>query len=671
MKAVLLFFVLTICQASYSQCLTGVWTWLRGDSMLTKKDLLGNEGILNVPDGKNDPSGRVPTPGILINKEIWFYGGSGVGINSAKNVFSSVFLNDIWKYDPASGIWTRVWGSNTIAPSNIPVYGTQGQFAASTNPGGRAFPSVSVDANNNIWLAGGLREVALTEVPYSGGQSGTNELWMFNTSKKQWSWIWGSTSAIEKGSYVNKGSFSVNAKPCNRLQAFSWFDKSGILWLYGGVATNDVLPAVVPLNDIWKFDPTTYQWCWVGGDAPDFSVTSTPAVPNISYGTAHVESSSNTPGARQSHSSAFYIVDGNLWLFGGREGEYSYMKNDLWLFNTKKEKWVWKGGGSGYNTYSIFGTQGKFDPLNVPSARTGSTMFGFHGSRMFFYGGVGLTRKGESTNANGTFGTLSDLWSYDTTSRSWAWIAGDSVGIRPPVYGSLKVPDSKNNPGARDGAFGMVQADSLILIAGHLRNKETTPSINNSTNDVWRYTLRPVSTSLSALKVEQIGDDNIISWTAVTASGSPVFTIQKSTDNQVFLPLAAIGSLTGVQNYSYSHINAWKNDSSLYYRILIDGGPVCSSYSDTFKIKKHSDDIWISPNPGSGTIKVNIASAQKDTATIRLISIPGVILQTKHVAIQPGINAISFDVRFYASATYFMEVRLRQKRKTLKFIKHN
>src|SRR5881394_1053083 len=73
----------------------------------------------------------------------------------------------------------------------------------------------------------------------------------------------GSGSLNAPGSYGTQGVASATNIPGARWGANAWVDASGNFWIFGGLgfdstATNGLL------NDLWKFNPTTLQWTWMG-----------------------------------------------------------------------------------------------------------------------------------------------------------------------------------------------------------------------------------------------------------------------------------------------------------------------------------------------------------------------------------------------------------------------
>jgi len=60
--------------------------------------------------------------------KVWLFGGGSDQANWNPK------YSDLWKFDPATGLWTWVKGDNTS--NNYGVYGTQGVTSAANNPGG-------------------------------------------------------------------------------------------------------------------------------------------------------------------------------------------------------------------------------------------------------------------------------------------------------------------------------------------------------------------------------------------------------------------------------------------------------------------------------------------------------------------------------------------------------
>ena len=148
----------------------------------------------------------------------------------------------------------------------------------------------------------------------------SGDLWKFDVSTKEWTWMSGCNGAVLNncnnfGVYGTLGSPSAANAPGVRSSAASWTDRNGKLWLFGGSGlplTNSIGRGTGfiwgALNDLWEFDPSTNQWTWMGGS----DKSEQPGV----YGTLGTADAANIPSSR---SGATIWVDGagNIWLLAG------------------------------------------------------------------------------------------------------------------------------------------------------------------------------------------------------------------------------------------------------------------------------------------------------------------------------------------------------------------
>ena len=91
-----------------------------------------------------------------------------------------------------------------------------------------------------------------------------NDLWKFDPTTHEWTWISGSNMRDQAGTYGTKGTAIPLNVPGARGTAVSWIYSSGRLWLFGGIGS-DSAGNSGGLNDLWKFDPTDLEWTWVSG----------------------------------------------------------------------------------------------------------------------------------------------------------------------------------------------------------------------------------------------------------------------------------------------------------------------------------------------------------------------------------------------------------------------
>jgi hypothetical protein len=107
------------------------WTWVSGDSSINNKGVYGAQGI---PAQFNRPSARNESVSWKDNQgNLWLFG--GIGYDASGNNY----LNDLWKYDPATNQWTWIRGDSAISiQGKSGIYGTQGSSGAINCPGPRA-----------------------------------------------------------------------------------------------------------------------------------------------------------------------------------------------------------------------------------------------------------------------------------------------------------------------------------------------------------------------------------------------------------------------------------------------------------------------------------------------------------------------------------------------------
>jgi hypothetical protein len=366
---------------------TKEWTWMKGDNIVNATGVAGAQGVA---DPANKPGARAWSVSWKdIPGNLWLYGGSGYGPNY------------LWKYDPNSNQWTWLKGNTTDAE---PIYGTQGNAGPVNTPGVRSGSVSWTDASGNLWLFGG-------KVTFGQYAFDMNDLWKYDISTNQWTWISGDNNVNAPGLYGiygTQGIASATNKPGARNASVSWTDASGNFWLFGGSFFNHSTGAFGDLNDLWKYDPNTNMWTWMKGSS---NANATPT-----YGIKGSPSSSNDPGARD-HSVSWKDGSGNLWLFGG---SYTYrdannflvdgLLNDVWKYDPSINQWIWMKGDNSSNVQGIYGTQGTSAPGNKPGSRVSGNAWASGSESVFLFGGGGYAASG--------YGSLNDLWKLGSSAAS-------------------------------------------------------------------------------------------------------------------------------------------------------------------------------------------------------------------------------------------------------------
>jgi hypothetical protein len=281
---------------SYSPT-TGLWTWVGGANTAAGAGSYGTAGVPaagNLPPARTDAITWVDSAGVF-----WLFGGAQLKSDGS---YLAVF-NDLWSYNPTTGLWTWVGGSAT--PNAAGVYGTQGSAAAGNVPGARMGGGAWLDGSGNVWLFGGLG------LGSGGLTQEYSDLWEYSPVSGQWTWIGGSDGANAAGVYGTERAGAAGNNPGARVSAVSWKDLSGNFWLFGGYGYGQS-GAAGDLNDLWEYNFGSGVWTWIGGSS---SITA-PANYGI-QGVGWADSS------------------GKFWLFGGFGSDSSGVEddlNDLWSF---------------------------------------------------------------------------------------------------------------------------------------------------------------------------------------------------------------------------------------------------------------------------------------------------------------------------------------------------
>jgi hypothetical protein len=250
-----------------------------------------------------------------------------------------------------------------------------------------------VDATNNLWMIGGYG------FPATGTDGHLNDLWKYNPSTNEWTWVRGNNTINVNGTYGPIGLASPANNPGGREFMAIWKDPAAnVLWMFGGGGYG-ALGSVGHLNDLWRYNPGGNVWTYVAG---------TDLLNQLGvYGTKGVPSNTVAPGGRYSMTT---MVDnwGNLWMFGGIG--YSGLStigrlNDLFRYTPSTNEWTWMKGNNGVNTYGIYGTMGVSAPANNPGSRYYNYGWKDLNGDLWTFGCFGYTTAGPLYNMN-------DLWKF-------------------------------------------------------------------------------------------------------------------------------------------------------------------------------------------------------------------------------------------------------------------
>ena len=461
------------------------WTWMGGISTIpgcpnpSDCGQPGWYGSLRTPASTNIPEARYG--GVTWTDStgnLWLFGGAGIQGS----------LNDLWEYNPSTAQWAWMAGNSTPAYSPMTgsgqpgVYGTLGTPSTANQPGSRFYAVGWNDKSGNLWLFGGWGLDA------NGDVGNLNDLWRFNPSTNEWTWMGGSSTLPcddaatdecwgQPGVYGELGTPAAGNIPGGRSESTGWTDRNGNFWIYGGLGW-DARRINCYLNDLWEFNPSANEWTWWAGldSCPSYL-----AGWSGLYGTLGVPSIENNPWSLY-YANSWTDNSGNLWLFGGMgedETATGYWLNDMWQFYPSPGEWAWMSANSGYLDY---GSMGVWSPANIPGARAGAESWTDSSGNFWLFGG-----SGEWAEVGISLGLLNDLWQFKPSINEWAWMGGTGSANQPGIYGVLGTPASANAPGARYHAATWTDSSgNLWLFGGY---GDDAQGVAGYLNDLWQYSL--------------------------------------------------------------------------------------------------------------------------------------------------------------------------------------
>ncbi|MGO9268910.1 MAG: choice-of-anchor D domain-containing protein [Terriglobia bacterium] len=382
---------------------------------------------------------------------------------------------------PPTREWVWIGGSSALGSlfAEPGVYGTLGTPAPWNVPGGRTFASGWTDSSGNFWLFGGGGFGSANK----GGL--LNDLWEFNPSIREWTWMSGSSTVSQPGVYGTLGTPAAGNVPGGRQTANSWNDHSGNFWLFGGYGLDSTSTGGY-LNDLWEFNPSTREWAWMGGNSTmscSYQYGQSLCGQPGTYGTKGTPAAGNVPGGRWSGTSQT-DASGNFLLFGGNGFDSTDTfggLNDLWEFNPSTREWTWMSGSSTVDQPGVYGTLGVPSAGNGPGYRSYATSWIDGSGNFWFFGGFGGDSVGR-VNAS-----LNDLWEFNISTGEWTWMSGSSTwqGGQVGVYGRLGVPAATNVPGARNFASGWIDSSGNLRLFGGT-GLDSTGTYGNL-NELWEF----------------------------------------------------------------------------------------------------------------------------------------------------------------------------------------
>jgi len=275
-----------------------------------------------------------------------------------------------------------------------------------------------------------------------------------------WTWVGGSDSRNQSGTYGTKGTASSSNVPGAREGAMVWQASDGTVYIFGGKGYDGSGNSGL-LNDLWKWDGS--QWTWLAGS-------------NSRNQTGTYLGSSLEPGGRY-EASGYIDASGNLWLLGGSGYNSSSTEgylNDLWKWDGSS--WTWEGGKNSINERANYGSRGTASSSSWPRGAGGSNFWVDGNGNFWLFGGRGIDQ-------NNNVGDLNDLWKWNGS--QWAYMDGDKDRSSSGTFNSIGNPTSSTEPSARRAGCSWIDNNGDLYLFGG-RGKDGFGS-TSWLNDLWKY----------------------------------------------------------------------------------------------------------------------------------------------------------------------------------------
>lgn len=320
-------------------------------------DSIGRESSFGHPGGRNRMASAVDK-----NGNIWMFG----GLFNNKTTSETYTRSDLWRYNPKTKKFTYF-----------------DEYAGSqSKPSDRYRARAWFDDNNNMWMYGGA-------VDSPSGSLSYNDLWMYNTTTKSWTFISGNKNQpfcknCPNGSYpATAGTGGTQYFPRARSDYGYWTDNSGNIWIYGGYAESH---GSDEYGDLWKFNPTTKVWTLISGNA-----------------TLNPPKTATNPGSRN----APYCWVGNdnkLYMTGGLR-QYDSFLRDIWRINPANGSWEIVKADSLTNEPPISAGLKIENSTNMPGSSVNTLNHITTGSHTYMFSGYGM-------GTNNNLGFTGAMWRY-------------------------------------------------------------------------------------------------------------------------------------------------------------------------------------------------------------------------------------------------------------------
>ncbi len=173
----------------------------------------------------------------------------------------------------------------------------------------------------------------------------------------------------------------------------------------------------------------------------------------------------------------------------------------------------------------------------------------------------------------------------------------------------------------------------------------------------------PLPISLVNFKGENVGNNNVLSWSTATELNNQGFEVQYSFNGKDFRDLGFVTSKQNSGN-SISALNYQYTDTkgiggNVYYRLMQvdkDGRP---NYSNVILVKGNQVNALslnaVYPNPAKDKLNLIVSSPVNNNINVIITDLAGKVVRRQSFSIMEGGNNLGFDVSAMSAGTYFIK----------------
>ncbi|MFN9320800.1 MAG: kelch repeat-containing protein, partial [Chitinophagales bacterium] len=258
----------------------------------------------------------------VIESTYWVKG-SDVYVYGGYNRDRDSVSQEMWKYSMATNLWTWLRGEKMIESKS--VYGTKGIATSDNQPHTRENSTKNWVIGSKLYLFGGNVKFSMP-----------NDLWEYDITTNQWTWLHGDSLPSEKGVYPSGHCIEdPRIHPSGRIFYTSPIQSKlcdKVFWLYSGTAKNSATS-----EELWMYKPEENKWLWVSG-TKDTVYTMTTKYTDYSYGQREKPALTNKPGVYAPL--AFQDKNGSIFTYGGfpigpsfGNSRFHFYRNEMWRYD--------------------------------------------------------------------------------------------------------------------------------------------------------------------------------------------------------------------------------------------------------------------------------------------------------------------------------------------------